>query len=43
MRIIARRTLREFWETHPRGAEARTLLEVWYAIAKAARGRARPT
>jgi len=31
MRIIARRTLRHFWETHPRGAEARAPLQVWYA------------
>lgn len=31
MRIIAKRTLRQFWETHPRGAEARTPLQVWYS------------
>lgn len=30
MRIIARRTLREFWENHPRGAEAVTPLQVWF-------------
>lgn len=32
MRIIAKRALRQFWETHPRGAEARTPLQVWYSI-----------
>jgi mRNA interferase HigB len=36
MRIIARRTLREFWETHPRGAQAKTALEVWHATVAAA-------
>jgi mRNA interferase HigB len=36
MRIIARRTLRQFWETHPRGAEAKTRLQVWYSTVKAA-------
>jgi mRNA interferase HigB len=34
MRIIARSTLREFWESHPRGSEARPILETWYARAK---------
>ena len=29
MRIIARRTLRQFWEEHPRGKAAKTALEVW--------------
>lgn len=32
MRIIAKRTLRQFWETHPRGAEAKTPLEVWHSV-----------
>jgi mRNA interferase HigB len=31
MRIIAKRTLRQFWETHPRGAEAKTPLTVWHS------------
>ncbi|HEX6746105.1 MAG TPA: type II toxin-antitoxin system HigB family toxin [Longimicrobium sp.] len=31
MRIISRRTLREFWETHPRGAEAKVPLQVWHS------------
>jgi mRNA interferase HigB len=34
MRIIAKRTLRQFWETHPRGSEARTPLQVWYSTAE---------
>lgn len=33
MRIIARKTLREFWEKHP---DARPALESWYADTKAA-------
>jgi mRNA interferase HigB len=33
MRIIAKRTLRQFWEAHPRGSEARTPLQVWYSTA----------
>lgn len=36
MRIIAKRTLREFWEMHPRGAEAKTPLEVWHSTAELA-------
>jgi mRNA interferase HigB len=36
MRIIAKRTLRRFWETHPRGAEAKTQIQVWHSIVKAA-------
>lgn len=36
MRIIAKRTLRKFWETHPRGPEAKTPLQVWYSTAEAA-------
>jgi mRNA interferase HigB len=31
MRIIAKRTLRQFWETHPRGAEAKAPLQVWHS------------
>lgn len=33
MRVIAKRTLRLFWETHPRGAAAKTPLEDWHAQA----------
>jgi mRNA interferase HigB len=33
MRIISKRTLRQFWEQHRRGREARTPLQVWHAIA----------
>jgi len=36
MRIIAKRTLRQFWETHLRGAEAKTQLQVWHSTVKAA-------
>jgi mRNA interferase HigB len=36
MRIIAKRTLRQFWETHPRSAEAKTQLQVWHSTVKAA-------
>lgn len=32
MRIIAKRTLRQFWETHERGDNAETPLEVWHSI-----------
>lgn len=35
MRITSKRTLRRFWETHPRGAEAKTSLQVWHSIVKA--------
>ena len=31
MRIIAKRTLRRFCDQHPRGAEAKTPVEVWYS------------
>ena len=31
MRIIAKRTLREFWEDHPQGRGARSALESWHA------------
>jgi len=30
MRIVSKRTLREFWETHPRGASARASLQIWH-------------
>jgi mRNA interferase HigB len=33
MRVIARKTLREFWERHP---DARQALQAWYADAKQA-------
>lgn len=36
MRIIARRTLREFWETYP---DAEEPLRAWYAIANQAEWR----
>jgi mRNA interferase HigB len=36
MRIIAKRTLRQFWETHPRGREAKTPLQVWYSTTDSA-------
>ena len=36
MRVIAKRTLREFWERHPRNAAARTPLQDWYAQVAAA-------
>lgn len=36
MRIIAKRTLRQFWETHPRGAEARAPLQLWHSTVEAA-------
>jgi mRNA interferase HigB len=31
MRIIAKSTLRAFWEAHPRGSGAQAILETWYA------------
>ncbi|HEX2077450.1 MAG TPA: type II toxin-antitoxin system HigB family toxin [Longimicrobium sp.] len=34
MRIIAKRTIRQFWETHPRGREAKSALQVWYSTAE---------
>jgi mRNA interferase HigB len=34
MRVIAKRTLRRFWESHPRGAEAKTPLEVWHSTVR---------
>jgi mRNA interferase HigB len=36
VRIIAKRTLRQFWEHHPRGAEARVPLQVWYSTVEGA-------
>jgi mRNA interferase HigB len=36
MRIIAKRTLRQFWEAHPRGAQAATPLQVWHSTVEAA-------
>lgn len=36
MRIIAKRTLRQFWEAHPRNWPARAPLEDWYAQARSA-------
>ncbi|HEY7770555.1 type II toxin-antitoxin system HigB family toxin [Longimicrobium sp.] len=36
MRIIARSTLRQFWENHPRGAEAETALQVWFSTVQRA-------
>lgn len=36
MRIISRKTLREFWEEHP---DARQVLQVWYADVKRAEWR----
>jgi mRNA interferase HigB len=36
MRIIAKRTLRQFWEAHQRNRAAKTPLEDWYAQAGAA-------
>jgi mRNA interferase HigB len=36
MRIVAKGTLRQFWETHSRGSEAKTQLQVWHSTVKAA-------
>jgi len=36
MRVVAKRTLREFWERHPRNAAAKTPLQDWHAQAAAA-------
>ena len=36
VRIIAKKTLRSFWETHPQGEVARTPLESWHAEVRAA-------
>jgi mRNA interferase HigB len=30
MRVISKRTLRRFWEGHPRGAAAKAALEAWH-------------
>jgi len=37
MRIIAKRTLREFWENSPKYADAKGPLEAWHAEAKKAK------
>jgi mRNA interferase HigB len=34
MRIIAKRTLRQFWESRPRGAEAKIPPEVWHSTVR---------
>ncbi len=31
MRVIAKRTLRQFWENHPHGKGARAALQDWHA------------
>lgn len=36
MRVIAKRTLRQFWEANPRNRAAKTPLEDWHAQARAA-------
>lgn len=36
MRVIAKRALRQFWEGHPRGAEAKGALQVWHSATEAA-------
>ena len=36
MRVIAKRTLRDIWERHPRNAAAKTPLQDWYAQVSAA-------
>lgn len=33
MRVIALRTLRQFWETHPHGREAEAALRAWHSEA----------
>ena len=42
MRIIAKRTLREFWESAPRYADAQGPLEAWYTEAHKATWRTPP-
>ncbi len=37
MRVIAKRTLREFWESRPSYADAAVPLDAWYAEVSAAR------
>jgi len=39
MRVIARKTLRDFWERGPEFADAKGRLEAWYAEAVAAQWR----
>jgi mRNA interferase HigB len=36
MRIIAKRTLRAFWQSHPSGSEAEMALRVWHATVEGA-------
>jgi mRNA interferase HigB len=36
MRVIALRTLRQFWETHPQGREAEAALRAWHVEAERA-------
>ncbi|HUH13412.1 MAG TPA: type II toxin-antitoxin system HigB family toxin [Longimicrobiales bacterium] len=36
MRVIAKRTLRVFWESHPRGRAAKAALEVWHSTVRSA-------
>ncbi|MEX1258588.1 MAG: type II toxin-antitoxin system HigB family toxin [Gemmatimonadota bacterium] len=36
MRLIAKRTLRQFWESHARGAQAKAPLQVWHATVEGA-------
>ena len=31
MRVIAKRTLREFWQSHPQFGDARAPIEAWHA------------
>jgi mRNA interferase HigB len=39
MRVIAKRTLRQFWESAPQYADAKGPLEAWYAEARKAQWR----
>jgi len=39
MRVIAKRTLRRFWESAPQYADAKGPLEAWYAEARKAQWR----
>lgn len=34
MRIITKDRLRQFWEGHPRGAEAGAVLKTWYNVVR---------
>jgi mRNA interferase HigB len=42
MRVIALRTLRQFWETHPQGREAEAALRAWHTEAARAEWAAPP-